>query len=145
MNVWAVAWLAFAAVWAVGFGSRAAWLARQRRRGRGRWFLFGAVLGPAGLLILEDAPPGTCASCLSPVAGWSMTCATCGEDVRTNVRVAKLLAARGSQAAPAAPLAGSHPPAGEGLAPREPGPAPVRSEEPAERLPRRRRAGGIAR
>ena len=91
MNILALAWVAFAVVWAIGFGSRAAWLARERRRDPRRWFLFGAVLGPAGLLILDDAPPGTCASCLAPVAGWSMTCVACGEDVRTNARVAKLL------------------------------------------------------
>jgi hypothetical protein len=91
MNILALGWVAFAVVWAIGFGSRAAWLARERRRDPNRWFLFGAVLGPAGLLILDDAPPGTCASCLGPVAGWSMTCVSCGEDVRTNARVAKLL------------------------------------------------------
>ncbi len=91
MNIWALAWVAFAVVWAIGFGSRTAWLAGERRRDRGRWFLFGAVLGPAGLLILDDAPPGTCASCLTPVAGWSMTCVACGEDVRTNARVSALL------------------------------------------------------
>lgn len=91
MTIWAVAWIAFGTLWALAFGSRAAWLAGERRRGRGRWFVFGAVLGPIGLMILDDAPPGTCASCLARVAGWSMTCTTCGEDVRTNVRIDSVL------------------------------------------------------
>jgi hypothetical protein len=87
VSILALDLLTFAAVWAVGFGARAAWTAGGRRRARGRWFAFGAVLGPVALAILDVAPPGTCAACLSPVSGWSMTCAACGEDVRAVPRL----------------------------------------------------------
>ena len=74
VNVLAIAWLALGLVWAVGFGSRAAWVAGEHSRRRQPWFLFGAVLGPGALAILDAAPPGVCARCLSPVEGWSKTC-----------------------------------------------------------------------
>ena len=149
MNTLALAWVAFAVVWAIGFGSRAAWLAGERRRDPRRWFLFGAVLGPAGLLILDDAPPGSCASCLGPVAGWSMTCVSCGEDVRTNARVARLLGAT-DRAEPARPVEEPRRVTGVAVGPGRPVPAPTTvaaagaAAEPtasaAGSAPRRRRA-----
>ena len=74
--------LTFAGVWAIGFGYRAWGVARTERRDPARWAVLGAILGPAALMILDAAPPGTCGSCLSPVTGWSFTCPTCGADVR---------------------------------------------------------------
>ena len=74
--------LTFAGVWAIGFGYRTWGVARAERRDPARWAVLGAILGPAALMILEAAPPGTCGSCLSPVTGWSFTCPTCGADVR---------------------------------------------------------------
>ena len=44
------------------------------------------VLGPIGLRILREAPPGTCGSCLSPVEGWSFLCPYCGADVRESAQ-----------------------------------------------------------
>jgi hypothetical protein len=73
---------ALAIAWIVGFGMRAARLAARARRSPERWFLFGAILGPAALIILRAAPPGTCGICLSPVIGWDLRCGACGSDVR---------------------------------------------------------------
>jgi hypothetical protein len=44
--------------------------------------LFGAVLGPAALVLLELAPPGRCWSCAAPTLGWMTMCPWCGEDIR---------------------------------------------------------------
>ena len=110
MNVLAIAWLALGLVWAIGFGSWAAWVAGERNRRRPPWFLFGAILGPGALAILNAAPPGVCARCLSPVVGWSTTCAFCGEDVRANPMVEVMLGSEQPQPRPArAPMAATSP------------------------------------
>ena len=110
VNVLAIAWLALGLVWAIGFGSWAAWVAGERSRRRPPWFLFGAILGPGALAILNAAPPGVCARCLSPVVGWSTTCAFCGEDVRANPMVEVMLGSEQPQPRPArAPMAATSP------------------------------------
>ena len=131
VNVLAIAWLALGLVWAVGFGSRAASVAGARNRRRERWFLFGAVLGPGALAILDAAPPGVCARCLSPVAGWSTTCAACGEDVRANPMIDLMLGSEQLQPPPArAPMAATSPADGPG--PRR-GPGDTRQRGPTVR------------
>ena len=123
MNVLAIAWLALGLVWAIAFGSWAARVAGVRSRSRPPWFLFGAILGPGALAILNAAPPGVCARCLSPVVGWSTTCAFCGEDVRANPMVEVMLGSEQPQPPPArAPLAATSPAAV---------PAPVQLPAPA--------------
>ena len=100
MNILAIAWLALGLSWAVVFGSRAALVAGERNRRRERWFLFGAVLGPGALAILDAAPPGVCANCLSTVVGWSTTCEFCGQDVRANPMIDLMLGSEHLQGQP---------------------------------------------
>ena len=110
MNLLAIAWLALGLSWAVVFGSRAALVAGERNRRREWWFLFGAVLGPGAVVILDAAPPGVCANCLSPVVGWSTTCALCGQDVRANPMIDLMLGSEQVQPRPVgAPIAVTSP------------------------------------
>jgi len=68
--------------WAIVFGVASGWLAHRRDRIVLAWVLFGAILGPVGLVLLWAAPPGRCASCRAPVRGWQTECEWCGMDVR---------------------------------------------------------------
>jgi hypothetical protein len=70
------------AAWLLGFGASAAILADRHRRRRRTWAVFGAILGPVALAVLELAPPGRCWSCEAPTRGWLTTCQWCGQDVR---------------------------------------------------------------
>lgn len=65
------------------FGPLSGWLAGQRRRNVVVWAVFGAILGPIAVGLLLSAPPGRCAACRWPVAGWTPVCVSCGADVRT--------------------------------------------------------------
>lgn len=78
--------IALAAAWLAGFGAAAARLAVRRRRRPQTWAVFGAILGPAALAILQVAPPGRCWSCAAPTQGWLTLCPWCGEDVRGAAR-----------------------------------------------------------
>ena len=82
------------------FGPLSGWLAGQRRRNVVIWGLFGVVLGPIASALLIGAPPGRCAACDWPVAGWGARCAACGASVRTG-----LAHAGDVEPAPAAPVA----------------------------------------
>jgi hypothetical protein len=73
------------AAWLLGFGAAAAGLAIRRRRQPGTWAVFGAILGPAALALLQVAPPGRCWSCAAPTEGWMTFCVWCGEDTREPV------------------------------------------------------------
>jgi hypothetical protein len=44
--------------------------------------VFGAILGPAALALLQVGPPGRCWSCAAPTQGWLTRCLWCDEDVR---------------------------------------------------------------
>jgi hypothetical protein len=79
LGVLVVAWVAI-------HGLESWRIARQQRRSPAAWFIYGGVLGPIGLRILREAPPGTCGSCLSPVEGWSFLCPYCGADVRESAQ-----------------------------------------------------------
>jgi hypothetical protein len=65
------------------FGPLSGWLATQRQRHVGLWLVFGILLGPIAPALILGAPPGRCAACRWPVAGWGGTCTACGADVRT--------------------------------------------------------------
>lgn len=69
----------------MGFGTAAARLAVRRRRRPRTWAIFGAIIGPAALALLELAPPGRCWSCAAPTQGWLTLCPWCGEDIREPV------------------------------------------------------------
>lgn len=70
------------AIWIVGFGAAAARLAFLRGRSWVLWAIFGAILGPAAVVVLWVAPPGRCATCDAPTQGWLTICGWCGNDVR---------------------------------------------------------------
>ncbi len=65
------------------FGPLSGWLATQRQRNVAVWLVFGILLGPIAPALILGAPPGRCAACRWPVAGWAGTCTACGADVRT--------------------------------------------------------------
>lgn len=65
------------------FGPLSGWLAGQRMRNIALWGIFGIILGPIAPGLLVSAPPGRCAACRWPVAGWSRRCVACGADVRS--------------------------------------------------------------
>lgn len=69
------------------FGPLSGWLAGQRSRSIALWGIFGVILGPIAPGLLLSAPPGRCAACRWPVAGWAPVCLACGADVRTGVPV----------------------------------------------------------
>jgi hypothetical protein len=71
------------AVLALAFGPLAAWLAARRQRNPALWLLFGAILGPIALALIQAAPPGRCWNCSEPTAGFESRCSTCGADLRT--------------------------------------------------------------
>jgi hypothetical protein len=70
------------------FGPLSGWLAGQRMRNIALWGIFGIVLGPVAPALLMSAPPGRCAACRWPVAGWGGRCVACGADVRTGAPMA---------------------------------------------------------
>ena len=70
-------------VLALAFGPLAAWLAARRQRNPGLWLLFGAILGPIAVVLIQAAPPGRCWNCSEPTAGFERRCTTCGSDLRT--------------------------------------------------------------
>jgi hypothetical protein len=45
----------------------------------------GAILGPAAMIVLQEAPPARCRTCRAPVPGMLVTCRWCGNDVRFRV------------------------------------------------------------
>jgi hypothetical protein len=57
-------------------------MAMERQRPVPAWALFGAILGPAALMLLRLSPPGRCANCAAPTLGWLTQCIWCDEDVR---------------------------------------------------------------
>src|SRR4051794_14686656 len=67
------------------FGPLSGWLAVQRRRNVALWGVFGVILGPIAAGLLMSAPPGRCAACRRPVAGWERRCVACGADVQTGL------------------------------------------------------------
>ena len=69
-------------VLALAFGPLAAWLAARRQRNPAVWLLFGALLGPIALVLIQIAPPGRCWNCSEPTAGFESRCSTCGADLR---------------------------------------------------------------
>ena len=69
-------------VLALAFGPLAAWLAARRQRNPAVWLLFGALLGPLALVLIQIAPPGRCWNCSEPTAGFESLCSTCGVDLR---------------------------------------------------------------
>jgi hypothetical protein len=69
---------------ALAFGPLAAWLAARRERNPAVWLLFGAILGPVALVLLQAAPPGRCWNCSELSAGFGRTCTICGVDLRTS-------------------------------------------------------------
>ncbi|HET7473863.1 MAG TPA: hypothetical protein VFJ71_12110, partial [Candidatus Limnocylindrales bacterium] len=105
------------------FGPLSGWLAAQRGRNPVLWALFGIALGPIAAGLLVTAPPGRCAACRWPVAGWSARCVACGADVRTGATgasVAELI--QGPAAVPAVgAAAGSVAPSPAGTAPSRSG------------------------
>jgi hypothetical protein len=70
-------------VLALAFGPLAAWLAARRQRNPAVWLLFGALLGPIALVLIQVAPPGRCWNCSEPTAGFESLCSTCGVDLRS--------------------------------------------------------------
>jgi hypothetical protein len=70
-------------VLALAFGPLAAWLAARRQRNPALWLLFGAILGPIALVLIQVAPPRRCWNCSEPTAGFESRCSTCGADLRT--------------------------------------------------------------
>lgn len=78
--------VALVASWVVVFGWLGDRLASQRDRSRVRWIVLGAIFGPAALIVLQEGPPGHCASCRAPVTAMGKTCQWCGNDVRTGMR-----------------------------------------------------------
>jgi hypothetical protein len=68
---------------ALVFGPAAAYVAARRARNPLLWLGFGAIIGPLAVLLLWLAPPGRCAACGEPTAGFSDACVVCGNDVRT--------------------------------------------------------------
>ena len=93
------------------FGPLSGWLAGQRMRNIALWGIFGIILGPVAPALLMSAPPGRCAACRWPVAGWDRRCAACGADVRTGASLATDAAEAAASAGPA--LAGTAPAASE--------------------------------
>ena len=70
-------------VLALAFGPLAAWLAARRQRNPAVWLVFGALLGPIALLLIQVAPPGRCWNCSEPTTGFESRCSTCGADLRS--------------------------------------------------------------
>jgi hypothetical protein len=70
-------------VLALAFGPLAAWLAARRQRNPAVWLVFGALLGPIALVLIQVAPPGRCWNCSEPTAGFESLCPTCGADLRS--------------------------------------------------------------
>lgn len=66
-----------AALWALVFGALAWVLARRYDRAASLWAVFGVLLGPLAIAILQVAPPGRCPSCGARVHGWESTCLVC--------------------------------------------------------------------
>jgi len=69
-------------VWILAFGGVGAATARSRQRRPEVWAVYGALLGPIALLLLEVAPPGRCWNCGTKTEGWLARCQVCGADVR---------------------------------------------------------------
>ena len=67
---------------ALAFGPLAAWLAARRQRNPAIWLLFGAILGPIALVLIQAAPPARCWNCSEPTGGFESLCSTCGADLR---------------------------------------------------------------
>jgi hypothetical protein len=70
-------------VLALTFGPVAAWLAARRGRNPAIWLLFGALLGPLALGLIQLAPPARCWNCSEPTIGFESRCSTCGSDLRS--------------------------------------------------------------
>lgn len=73
------------AVWALIFGTMAAWLARERGRAFLPWFLVGGLVGPLALLLVGFAPMRAdnasfrwCVECIEPIDIDAITCSHCG-------------------------------------------------------------------
>ncbi len=112
-----------AALWAVVFGALAWVLARRYDRASSLWAVFGVLLGPLAIAILQVAPPGRCPGCGARVQGWESTCLVCDS---------RLAAGRRRSAKPAEVLeevliASANGPADRDLA----GTGPPDAEEPA--------------
>jgi hypothetical protein len=70
-------------VLALTFGPLAAWFAARRGRNPAIWLLFGALLGPLALALIQVAPPARCWNCSEPTIGFEGRCSTCGSDLRS--------------------------------------------------------------
>jgi hypothetical protein len=68
-------------VLALAFGPVAAWWAARRQRNPAVWLLFGALLGPLALVLIQAAPPARCWNCSEPTVGFESHCSTCGADL----------------------------------------------------------------
>jgi hypothetical protein len=96
--------IALLLAWVIGFGIAAARSAGQHDRSIPRWAVFGAILGPGAMLLLQIAPPGRCHACRAPVRGWDSICRWCANDVRRRPTGARRAAA-GAAPKTAAPAA----------------------------------------
>ncbi len=92
--------------WIGGFGLAAARMAKGLDRLQVVWFIFGVILGPVALLLLNAAPPGRCRTCGTPSRGWGGNCWWCHEDVRLANPAVLAMAGRTSRrvAEPRAPI-----------------------------------------
>jgi hypothetical protein len=109
------------------FGPLSGWLAGQRMRNIALWGVFGIILGPIAPALLLSAPPGRCAACRWPVAGWGGRCAACGADVRTGASMttdASVTPASGGLAGAATALGASEPASGAREVPGRPAALP---------------------
>jgi hypothetical protein len=74
----------YLALWLGAFGMPAYWLAYERGRPAGTWFIVGLFLGPIALLMLGFAPArgagrfDECPFCLEAVRLGAVRCSHCG-------------------------------------------------------------------
>jgi hypothetical protein len=108
-----------AALWALVFGALAWWLALERFRSGPLWAVYGMLLGPIALAILQVAPPGRCPSCGGGTVGWESVCLHCDRPFGSARRSALVLVQEGADAsAQGARSAASAQPAEAAPAPR---------------------------